>query len=233
MATEYYIPQLHQWGITTTDKKVLDVGCGNGGFISAFGDAQAMGVEIKPFPWKENHVNFSVGDISDVEFQQTLDGPVDLIILRDVIEHIPIDKKHSFFTSIKQLMHKDTKILITFPPFYSPFGLHQQVFCKSALKKIPFLSWMPSWGIKLMANLMSESNDCIDELLEINQCRMTIGGFNMLIAKQNLKIEHEQYFTIRPSHEIRYGWKTRQSVLGKIPILRECAVLGTVYVVGR
>jgi SAM-dependent methyltransferase len=229
LATEYYIPQLHQWGITTKNKKILDVGCGNGGFISAFEDAQAIGVEIKPFPWKENHVNFNVGDITHIDFQQSLDSPVDLIILRDVIEHIPLDEKHSFLSSIKNLMHENTKILMTFPPFYSPFGLHQQVFCNSVMKKIPFLSWMPTWGLKPMAKIMGESNDSIDELIEINRCRMTIGGFKKLISSQNLNIEQEQYFSIRPSHEIRYGWKTRTSILGKIPLFKECFILGTFY----
>lgn len=221
---------MHQWGITTKNKKILDVGCGNGGFISAFEDAQAYGIEIKPFPWKENHVNFNVGDITQIEFQKTLDSPIDIIILRDVIEHIPLDEKHSFLASITNLMHKNTKMLVTFPPFYSPFGLHQQVFCKSIMKKIPFLSWMPKWKIKLIAKIMGESNDSVDELIEINRCRMTISAFKKLIYSQNLNIEQEKYFSIRPSHEIRYGWKTRESVLGEIPIIREFTSLGTVYI---
>ena len=85
------------------------------------------------------------------------------------------------------------------------------------MKKIPFLSWMPKWKIKLIAKILDESNDSVDELIEIHQCKMTISAFKKLISTQDLNIEQEKYFSIRPSHEIRFGWKTRESVFRKNP----------------
>ena len=37
------------------------------------------------------------------------------------------------------------------------------------------------------------------------------------------------FFTVRPSHTLRYGFKTRNSYLGKIPILREFFVTGVSF----
>ena len=53
---------------------------------------------------------------------------------------------------------------------------------------------------------------------------------NWFLQKANLKIYKERYFSIRPSHEIRYGIKTLRSPFGKIPLIREISVLGTCYI---
>ena len=53
LAEKYYIPLLSKWKIDLKDKKILDIGCGDGGFISAFSNHSPYlnGVEIKDFKW--------------------------------------------------------------------------------------------------------------------------------------------------------------------------------------
>ena len=45
----------------------------------------------------------------------------------------------------------------------------------------------------------------------------------------NLEKIQSNFFTVRPSHTLRYGFKTRKSYLGKIPILRELFVTGASF----
>ena len=140
LAKEYYIPLLKKWNYIFLNKKILDIGCGNGGFTSAFGEyCNITGIDIKSFPWKKNkNVSYMPYDIFTEP--KKINTDFDLIIMRDVIEHIPIQKKLNFINKALEYGKDNSKLLITFPPFYSPFGLHQQVLLKSIIKYIPFLS---------------------------------------------------------------------------------------------
>ena len=232
LADEYYIPLLNEWGVSVAGKKVLDVGCGNGGFTAAFGlnGSQCVGVEIREVDWKSaKNVTYKLQDITERDAHLNLGDDFDIIILRDVIEHIPLEKKKEFFGSLKKFSHKDTLILVTFPPFYSPFGLHQQTYLKSALRKIPYLSWKPGFILHPFLNLFGESKEAIDNIKEIRTCRMTISYFEKLTKDLDFIIKFKRFFSIRPSHEIRYGWKTSISSVGGIRWLRELFVIGTVY----
>ena len=212
--------------------KVLDVGCGDGGFVSVFGEAGAIaaGVEVKDFGWpKTDKVSYFVQDVTAPDATAKLGTNYDLIILRDVIEHIPLHKKKYFLKSLQNFAHSRTRLMVTFPPFYSPFGLHQQVFCTSILRKVPFLSCLPKPLLRIVLTSFRESAETREKLIEIQDCRMTIGKFMKLVHQLRFSIDKEKYFQVRPSHEIRYGWQMRETRMNNIPLLREVLILGTVY----
>ena len=56
LAKEYYIPELISTNISIENKKILDIGCGNGGFATAFSEYNTFvtGIEIKEFNWKKD-----------------------------------------------------------------------------------------------------------------------------------------------------------------------------------
>ncbi len=236
LATEYYIPLLTDWNIQLENKNILDIGCGNGGFAAALGKTQASvtGVEIKPFPWKENsNVRYVVQDITSENATDSIGNDFDVIILRDVIEHIPLIKKQNFLNSALQFGNSSVKTLITFPPFYSPFGIHQQTFLKSILRKIPYLGLKPLWALIPLLKLFGENKESIQNIREMHSCRMTLSGFEKLIHSLQLVIEKERYYLIRPSHEIRYGWRTIEMNRKPIWGLRELGTLGVTYLLRR
>lgn len=230
LAEQYYLPLLESWGFHPKDKKILDVGCGDGGFISAFArqGAECTGVEIRKFPWQtEENLKFVVADITSDSAPSALGENFDLIILRDVIEHIPLERKRDFLISLGRFVAATARVLITFPPFYSPFGLHQQTLLKSFARSIPFLSCLPIPLLKGILKLAGESPAAISNVLEIWNCRMTIAAFKKILPRAGLVILEECFFSVRPSHEIRYGWRTRPAPFGKWPLIREISVLGT------
>tara|TARA_Y100001968_G_C19443310_1_gene763805 strand:- start:3500 stop:4282 length:783 start_codon:yes stop_codon:yes gene_type:complete len=233
LAKEYYIPLLKKWNYIFLNKKILDIGCGNGGFTSAFGEyCNITGIDIKSFPWKKNkNVSYMPYDIFTEP--KKINTDFDLIIMRDVIEHIPIQKKLNFINKALEYGKDNSKLLITFPPFYSPFGLHQQVLLKSIIKYIPFLSSISPKILIPILKILNESSNCIDDIKDMYNSKMTISNFESMLNKLDLNIINSKFFYIRPSHEIRYKVNTREIKHNPIFLLKEFYVLGTVYLVNK
>ena len=236
LANSYYIPLLQRIGINIeSETNVLDVGCGDGGFLTAFSELSdnCKGIEIRDFGWQEkSNPEIIVGNITSKDLKKSLPTKFDVLILRDVIEHILLPQKENFIQSICQYMDENSRLLITFPPFYSPFGLHQQAILKPPLRIIPFLGWLPKLIIKFLLKMTNQMEKW-QEIEEIKDSRMTINDFNKLMKNCDLEIcFHERYF-IRPSHEIRYGIKMKKLNWFKLPILEEIFVSGCTFVVRK
>ena len=234
LASNYYIPYLNDNNIEINNKKILEIGCGNGGFIKAFSkySPNCTGFDIKNLNWDDDELRYLHLNIFDENFDSQISDNFDIIILRDVIEHIDNDLNDLLFKKIKSLSNESTVILVTFPPFYSPFGLHQQALLSSFCRYIPFLSLIPKIMMKII--FCCRKNKNIDEMLSLYDAKMSIGSFYRLIRKFNYRIIDEKFFHIRPSHELRYGFKTKESkFLYKIPILRELLITGTAFFIKK
>ena len=227
LAETYYIPRLQSWEIEINKKKILDIGCGDGGFTAAFGDAGGLctGVEIREFDWKPSeNVDYIV---------QNIGNNYDLIILRDVMEHIPILEKKKFLQSVMKFGKLGASFLITFPPFYSPFGLHQQTLLKSSAKYFPYLSLLSNKILLPMLKIFKEDKKAIKNIVALRESKMTIRAFNRLILEIGLTIQEEEYFFVRPSHEIRYGWKMRKFTNKPLTGMGELITLGAGYLLSN
>jgi hypothetical protein len=62
-------------------------------------------------------------------------------MLRDVIEHIPDQDR--FFKHVRSYLQPDGVIFFGFPPWYMPFGGHQQVCHSKFLSKLPWFHPLP------------------------------------------------------------------------------------------
>ena len=75
----------------------MDIGCRNGGFTAGLADEGAIctGIEINKFDWNIHNSNlrYIIQDITERDAVEKIGRDYDLIILRDVIEHIPLDQK--------------------------------------------------------------------------------------------------------------------------------------------
>ena len=94
---------------------------------------------------------------------------------------------------------------------------------------MPYLGWIPGSILDILLNLFGESDKARADVKEIRECQMTLRRFKKMVRQLNYPIENEKYYLIRPSHELRYGWKLRESRLIRIPILREIFILGSVF----
>ena len=156
LAEHYYIPFFQKNKIELENKHILEIGCGNGGFINAFGrfSDNCVGFDLKNLQWEKTNVKYHKLDVFDDDLINKIDSKFDIIILRDVVEHLDNSQTNKLFNQIQKLSNSNTVVLITFPPFYSPFGLHQQVLLESILRFIPYLSSIPKSLIKVLMKMI-------------------------------------------------------------------------------
>ncbi len=236
LAEDYYIPYLLRNNIKIEGRDILEIGCGNGGFIEGFAkhSDRCVGFDLKKLDWESNTVDLRNLDAFDADLPNKLGRKFNLIILRDVVEHLENKRIHELFKQIDSLLKEDGQVLVTFPPFYSPFGLHQQVLLNNFLRYVPFLSVFPKFLIRFITNSKVHKMDNVEELLSLYESKKTISSFYKIADRNNYKITHEKFFFVRPSHEIRYGFKTKESrFLSRIPVLRELFTTGTVFIINK
>lgn len=233
----YFIPLLSRWGIESKNTKLLDVGCGDGGGVAAFYDAGFIckGFDIEPRRVQlANHLKgkrefeMVIGDIYQNNFPYS-DELFDLIVLHDVIEHL--EKKEEALIKLKNCLSEKGRILITFPPYYSAYGAHQQLLNKKILK-LPYVHLIPYYNslIKLSKN---ENNIFVAEIEKLINMKMGITQFEKIVKNCNLEIEKTKKYIIGPNH-IRFGLKPISSgIFGKVPFLNEFIINGVVYLIKK
>ena len=104
---KYVIPFIEQHKPVLPGTRVLEIGCGEAGVLKAFTDMGCVGVGVEldeprlinAREWMQDElqagkVSFVSKDIYKVNAQQEFNGTFDIIILKDVIEHI-----HDHFTT--------------------------------------------------------------------------------------------------------------------------------------
>ena len=256
---KYVIPFITDFLPINPDTTILEIGCGEGGNLKPFLDlgCQCVGLDLSRIKIEEgkqifeNHPNNSklelfVEDIYEVvpkveekrrEEKRTL-PQFDLIILRDVIEHIPNQEK--FMEYVKQFLKPDGKIFFAFPPWHNPFGGHQQI-CRSKISLIPFIHLLPKGLYRAILrtfekdNFLPETNSTIvDELMSIKETGISIERFRKILKQSNYKIDKEVLYFINPNYEIKFKLKPRQlfHILGLIPYLRNFYTTSLYCVVG-
>lgn len=96
--------------------KVLEIGCGKGGFRQCFDKkVEYWGVEpnIEMADIAKNHLDVVINATYDVARADIPDNYFDLIVCNDVIEHM-VDHDE-FFETIKSKMNDNGKLLISIP----------------------------------------------------------------------------------------------------------------------
>ena len=142
---KYVIPFISEILQINKGKSILEIGCGEGGNLKPFLDLGSIvtGIDLsegkienaKQF-FKNHPKNESLTLIAeDIYAAQSL-GQFDLIIMRDVIEHIHDQEK--FMSYVTRFLKPDGKFFLAFPPWHNPFGGHQQICKSKILSNLPY-----------------------------------------------------------------------------------------------
>ncbi len=216
LALRFLIPFLNDNGVELGGAAVLDVGCGDGGATAAFAERsdRCVGIDVGDFDWRSApNLEFRKADILDPEVASSLAGSFDLVLLRDVIEHIW--DKTTLMQHVLGSMRGRARLFVTFPPYFSAFGGHQQAELRgSRLRYVPYVHWHPG-------------------LRHIARTRMTIGGFERLAARSGLRIAARTLYLLRPSFELRYGLPAIRFGAPWLIGAREILCTGAYYLLGR
>lgn len=102
------------------EQRVLDLGCGNGGYSQALHTAGAKVVSLDRLRPESPPASFIRGDALALPFA---DNTFPFIFCASLIEHVP--HPHRLLEEIKRVLQPNGLAYISFPPFYSPVGGHQ------------------------------------------------------------------------------------------------------------
>ncbi len=213
---------------------ILEIGCAEAGVLKAFLDRghTAVGIELN-----ENRahlarqfladyisegraliINKNIYDIQNPK--EELGQLFDVIVLKDVIEHIPQQEK--FIASLSQFLTPNGVVFFAYPPWWMPFGGHQQICSNKILRVLPWFHLLPMPLYKGILKICGEQAGVIKELHEIKETGIIIEKMKSLIIKNNFSILEECFWLINPIYSYKFALKPRRlwSLLSAVPYLR-------------
>jgi len=212
--------------------RVLEIGCGEGGVLKPFLDKGTIGVGVEfdrarienGEKWlseeiEDGKLSFVVKDIYDTAVE-ALGGKFDIIILKDVIEHIHDQSK--LLARLREFLAPAGIIFFGFPPWQMPFGGHQQL-CQNSLSKVPYFHLLPKTLYKTLLKLFKEPDYVVKDLLEIKETGISIERFERIVKKNNYEIINKIDYLFNPIYEYKFNIKPKKqnSLISKIPYVRD------------
>jgi len=245
-AHKYVIPFVEQSRALKPGSRVMEIGCAEGGVLKAFLErgCYGIGVELQENRYK-NALEFLAEDIAggqaeminrniyDVDFAGRFEGTLDLIILKDVIEHIHDQEKlmHQMHTLLKP----DGQIFFGFPPWYMPFGGHQQVCESKFLSKLPYFHLLPNFMYRGVLKMFGERPIKVTNLMEIKETGISLERFERIVKNTNYQIDEKTLFLINPIYKYKFGLKPRKQIwpLGSIPFIKNFVTTCGYYLIRK
>ncbi len=238
---KYVIPYIEKILPVTQNTKVLEIGCAEGGNLLPFLDIGCMvtGIDISAsriqlaekffmdHPARKN-LQLITDDIYKAHY---LNESFDLVILRDVIEHIP--NQEFFMEYVKKFLRPGGKVFFGFPPWQNPFGGHQQIVHHRILSKLPYYHLLPRLVYRYILKLAGASAETIKALMEIRDTGISIDRFEKILKKTGYKIDRKTFYFINPNYETKFKIKPREQLkpVSALPFLRNFFVTAAYYVV--
>lgn len=245
-AMEYVIPFIQQYTNIEPEHHVLEVGCAEGGVLQAFLDLGCTGVGVELLPQRldlargyladaiqEDRVSLMAKNVYDVVPEQDFKQLFDLIVLKDVIEHIP--NQEQLLQKLGSFLKPGGHIFLGFPPWQMPFGGHQQICRHRLLSKLPYYHLLPATAYRKVLETAGEATHVVQELLEIKTTGLSIGQFEKIARRTNFNISGKQLYLINPIYRYKFGLEPRKQIgiLGNVPYLRNFVTTCAYYLLKK
>ena len=237
-SSEFYLSYLNKFKKIGKNLKVLEIGCGEGGNLLPFAE---QGCSVAGMDLNKTKINTGNEYFAALKFGCDLvccdffgyksAYKFDIIIIHDVIEHIPSDKKRKFMRLTIALLNSDGVIFFAFPPWQMPFGGHQQI-CRSIISKIPFIHLLPQRLYTAILRVSGENSDCIKELLSIREAKMPIERFEKLYKSVGLRCVDRTMWFINPHYKQKFNLTPRRQskIISHLPYIRNYFTTSCFYV---
>ncbi|MBN8859553.1 MAG: class I SAM-dependent methyltransferase [Sphingobacteriales bacterium] len=228
-AEKYVIPFIEETFPVLPGMRVLEIGCGEGGVLKAFINKGCTGVGVElDLPRTElakaflsediatGRLKLVAKDIYESDVDRDFSGSFDIIVLKDVIEHIHDQPR--LIGWMKTFLKPGGIIFFGFPPWYMPFGGHQQM-CRSAISRLPYIHLLPR---PLYRWVLQSKKEDVAGLMEIRDTRISIERFERICKNEGYTIQHKRHYLLNPIYEWKFGWKPirQTAVIRAIPFVR-------------
>jgi len=239
---KYVIPFIQEFHTVDRNTSVLEIGCGEGGNLIPFIEmgCEVVGIDIlqskidKANDYFKDHPNidrtkFIVQDIYDLD--PKLEWKYDIIIMRDVIEHIHDQER--FMAYVKRFLKPTSKFFLGFPPWQMPFGGHQQTVKHKFLSKVPWFHLFPGKMYPGVLKMFGETPRNIEALVEIKQTGISLERFRRILKNEKYTVDCERWYFINPNYEAKFGLKPRKSIhpFKTIPYFRNYFITAGYYLI--
>lgn len=226
-------------------KRVLEIGSAEGGVLKAFVElgCYCVGIELshsrtelaKEYQKEElekGNIEFIAKDIYDID-ADGLGEKFDLVILKDVIEHIHDQKK--FMKEVSKFLKPEGVIFFGFPAWKMPYGGHQQVADGKLASKLPYYHLLPMPLYKGVLKVLGENKEKIEGLVEVKETGISTARFERLCRENNFNIEKRQKYFIAPIYKYKFGMtpKTLSPIVGNIPWFNDFFTFQSYYVISQ
>ena len=228
--SKHVIPFIGSVLPVTTLLSVLEIGCGEGGNLLPFLEAgckRVTGIDLSESKIENARKFYSAipgGDMVEFIAADIYDsgntGLFDLIMMRDVLEHIHDQER--FISFVRKFLSPGGVLFIAFPPWDNPFGGHQQMCDNRVLSKLPWIHLLPRPLYSRLLRVAGETPARIEGLLEIKETGINIGRFERAIKKEGFSVLRKSLWIINPNFEVKFGLRPRRLPVfaGRIPFLR-------------
>ncbi|MCB0634202.1 MAG: methyltransferase domain-containing protein [Saprospiraceae bacterium] len=245
-AADYVIPFIQQHTDLPAGAHVLEIGCAEGGVLKAFLDMGCTGVGVELSAdrlrlaatylepeVKAGKVRLMAQNIYDTDPKRDFEHLFDLIVLKDVIEHIPDQGR--LLRKLQDFLKPGGHIFLGFPPWQMPFGGHQQICRHRLLSKLPYYHLLPAVAYAGILKAGGEPEHVVEELLEIKETGLSIGQFEKLAVEADFNILGKQLYLINPIYRYKFNLNARKQnkVVGAIPYLRNFLTTCAYYLLER
>jgi SAM-dependent methyltransferase len=216
LGVETLVPYLTRIGAFAAGRSVAEIGCAEAGVLLAFmeaGATNALGTDLATNRLQSGHkIADGLGlhptlSTHDVLFDEPLPewrNAYDLVILRDVIEHL--DDAELALANIQKLLKPGGSVFVEFPPYNSPFGGHQHLL-RNVWGNIPYVHLLPQPLFDRMTASGWHSLD-IDEVRRLHRIRLSPRKFLAAAASAGYSVVREQYYLLRPVFKMKFGLPT-------------------------
>ena len=239
---KYIVPFIQQVKQIDASLQVLEIGCGEAGNLKPFLDlgCKCTGVDFSTHKIEKGREFFSTHPFAknirliseDIYKTKEFHAQFDIVIIRDVIEHIHDQDK--FLVLLKDLMTPNGVVFFAFPPWQNPFGGHQQICESKFLSSLPYYHLLPVPLYRTVLKMFGESEGKISGLLEIKETGISLERFERLFKKNGYIEKLRTIYFINPNYEVKFGIKPRKltKLLREIPYLRNYISTCGYYLLG-
>jgi SAM-dependent methyltransferase len=240
---KHVIPFINSIIPVSNSLSVLEIGCGEGGNLLPFleaGCSRIVGIDLsesKINNARKFYLAIAGGDKAGFIAADIYDsgsaGTFDLVMMRDVLEHIHDQEK--FLGFVKRFLNPGGVLFIAFPPWNNPFGGHQQMCDNRMLSKVPWIHLLPRGAYRRLLRTAGESPEKTDALLEIKETGINLGRFENLLKKEGFLTLKKSLWFINPNFEVKFGLRPRRlpQFAGNIPGLRNFITTTGYYLISR